>query len=54
MAKFREARTAHLAAIKNGSIQSFNWGKYEDPYIGEPTVQILKAIRETKISCSWC
>src|SRR6266487_80715 len=35
MGKFREARQAHLTAIKNGSLGSFDWGKYEDPFIGE-------------------
>jgi len=35
MGKFREARMAHLKAIKEGSISSFDWGKYEDPWLGE-------------------
>src|SRR6266487_5514357 len=35
MGKFREARTAQLKAMKEGSISSFDWGKYEDPFIGE-------------------
>lgn len=35
MGKFREARAAHINAIKNGSLGSFDWGKYEDPFLGE-------------------
>jgi hypothetical protein len=38
MSKFREARIAHQKAIKEGSISSFDWGKYEDPWIGEWSV----------------
>jgi len=36
MAKFREARDAYQSALKSGSsVSSFDWGKYDDPWIGD-------------------
>lgn len=35
MGKFREIRNAAQTAIKNGSISSFDWGKFEDPWVDD-------------------
>jgi len=35
MSRFREAKRAQESAIKNGSIASFDWGKYEDPWVDD-------------------